>query len=103
MNVFKHNFNNSYNSQNKQNIAYNKGCKTTYHSRNKSKERYDMIKYSPINNNQRLANIKAKSINKKIKPKLNINLNEINLVHNLKEKKLVINNGKTKKNFTPLK
>ena len=101
MNVFKHNFNNSYNSQNKQNPAYNKGCKTAYHSRNKSNDKYDIIKYSPINNNKKL--IKAKSINKKNNPKLNTNLNEINLVHNSKEKKLIINNGKTKKSFIPMK
>ena len=103
LNVFKHNFNNSNNSQNKQNTAYNTECKTTYHSRNKSKERYDIIKYSPINNNKKIIKVKAKSMNKKNKPKLNSNLNDINFMHNAKEKKLIINNGKVKKNITPLK
>ena len=103
MNIFKHNFNNSYNSQNKQNTAYNTECKTTYHSRNKSKERYDIIKYSPINNNKKSIKVKAKSMNKKNKTKLNTNLNDINFVHNSKEKKLIINNGKVKKIINPLK
>ena len=103
MNVFKHNFNNSYNSQNKQNTTYNKECKTTYHSRNKSKERYDIIKYSPINKNKKSINVKAKSMNKKNRPRLNTNLNDINFVHNSKEKKYHINNGKIKKNVSPLK
>ena len=64
MNIFKHNFNNSYNNKNKQNASFNKGYKTAYHSRNKSKDRYNIIKYSPSNNNQKSFNIKAKSISK---------------------------------------
>ena len=103
MNVFKHNFNNSYNSKNKQNTSFNKGYKTTYNSRNKSKDRYNIIKYSPSNNNQKSFNLKTKSSNKNNKELLNINLNEIKFMKNSRENKLFINNPQLKKISTPIK
>ena len=102
MNIFKNNFYNDY-SKGKQSIPYNKEYNTTYHSRNKSKEGYDMMKFSPLNNNNKILNIKAKSITKKNGIIFSSNFNEFNILNNSKAKTYFPNNRKYKKIKTPLK
>ena len=95
----KNNIHNSYIAREKSNKDY-KTYKTNYHTRNKSKNSFDIMKYSPLNKNQSILNKKNKSNSRKKNASLNMNLIDIN---NSKDKSFTTNNSNNKKNFISYK
>ena len=77
-----------------------KTYKTYYHTRNKTKNSFDIMKYSPLNKNKSIFNKKNKSNSRKKNVSLNMNLIDIN---NSKDKSFTTNNSNNKKNFISYK
>ena len=96
----KNNFYINYTNKEKKNFILNKENRTAYHSKGKLKSKFECskLKYSPLNNNKKILNKKAKSISKKKNPpSINLNITGYNFYNFSNNKILTTNNSKNKK------
>ena len=100
INNMKNNFYINYTNKEKKNFILNKENRTAYHSKGKLKSKFECskLKYSPLNNNKKILNKKAKSISKKKNPpSINLNITGYNFYNFSNNKILTTNNSKNKK------
>ena len=104
INNMKNNFYINFTNKEKKKFILNKENRTSYHLKDKLKLKfeYNKLKYSPLNN-KKILNKKAKSISKKKKPSINLNINGYNFYNFSNYKNLTTNNSKNKKAVIHLK